>query len=37
MEEGKYFYLIPPSMESGPVKSVGVSADYGLSLQTRKW
>lgn len=32
MEESKHFYLIPPTMESLPVRSVGVSADHKLSL-----
>lgn len=31
-EEGKYFYLIPSTMESFPVRSVGLSVDYELPL-----
>lgn len=32
MEEGEHFYLILPTTESLPVRSVGVSADHKLSL-----
>lgn len=32
MEEDKHFYLIPCTMESFPVRSVGLSVDYELPL-----